>query len=164
MSGGGDLVMLVPTSICWGAFLIVGGLGGGGSFIGGSKPGGGAGSPAGTGFAGGGIGPGYDLIGGGPCGCSTPKLPIVNGGGASLPASVVVCFGGGPAAANVLCKPELDEAEPVPWLPVAGVGCTGATGAGIWFWPRWSACSILKTLAIRTSFAFDSELQTQSAT
>ena len=140
MSGGGDLVVLIPASIGLGAFLIVGGLGGG-SFVGGSKPGGGAGSPAGTGVAGGGTGPGYDLTGGGPCGCSTPKLPIVNGGGASLPASVVVCFGGGPAGKPpcidgdasdvtapmlVRCKPEPDEAEPVPWLPVACVGWTGA--------------------------------------
>ena len=138
MSGGGDLVMLVPTSIGLGGFLIGGWLVGG-SFIGGSKPGGGLGVNVGTGVAGGGNGDGYDLTGGGPCGRSTPKLPIVNGGGASLPASVVVCFGGGPAgkppcidgdASDVtapmlaLCRP--DEAEPVPRLPVAGVGWTGA--------------------------------------
>ena len=41
MSGGGDLVVVVPTSIGLGGFLVVGCFGG--SFTGGSKPGGGLG-------------------------------------------------------------------------------------------------------------------------
>ena len=43
MSGGGVLVVVVPTSIGLGGFLVVGGSLIGGSFVGGSKPGGGLG-------------------------------------------------------------------------------------------------------------------------
>ena len=125
-------------------------------------------------------GDGYDLTGGDPIGCSTPKLPVVNGGGASLPASVEGCFGGGPAgrppcidgdASDVtapmlaLCSP--DEAEPVPRLPVAFPAVptwTGAVWPGFWFSHRWSAVSILMRFWILTSFAFGSELKTKSAT
>ena len=102
---GGPILLEVPVSIgastmSGGGFLIVGCLGGGGSliggsFLGGSKPGGGCGVNVGTGVAGG--GDGYDLTGGGPCGCSNTKIPVDDGGGASLPASVEGCFGGGPA-------------------------------------------------------------------
>ena len=145
----GPILLEVPTSIgvstiSGGGFLIVGCLGGGGSliggsFLGGSNPGGGLGVNVGTGVAGGGVG--YGLTGGDPFGGSITKIPVVDGG-ASLPASVEGCFGGGPAGRPpcidgdasdvtapmlVLCSP--DEAEPVPRLPVAFPAVPTWTGA-----------------------------------